>query len=128
MYNKFEINDLQISVVHWKVNNCITKLMVKQKHKITGCGIFEYIRKTFPQGDNLMPEVIIEQNKDIINYINMLNLPYIWSFIYSRHTCNLDRSCGSRFFGEYKWNNECVDYKRINHSLNDVPKQCDLKM
>jgi len=41
MYNKFEINDLQISVVHWKVNNCITKLMVKQKHKITGCGIFE---------------------------------------------------------------------------------------
>ena len=23
-----------------------------------------------------MPEIIIEQNKDIINYINMLKLPY----------------------------------------------------
>ena len=42
------------------------------------------------------------------------------SVIYSKHTCNRDRSCGSRFLGEYKWSNEYVDYKRINHSLNFV--------
>ena len=42
------------------------------------------------------------------------------SKIYSRYTCNRDRSCGSRFLGEYKWNNEYVDYKRINHSLDVI--------
>jgi len=89
-----------------------------------------------------MPEIIIEQNQNIINYINMLNLPYSESLrnhmvnmvsgiittegnknvskIYSRYTCNRDRSCGSRFLGEYKWNNEYVDYKRINHSLDVI--------
>ena len=47
------------------------------------------------------------------------------SRIYSRHTCNRDRSSGSRFLGEYKWNNEYVDYKRINHSLNVVRSNVD---
>jgi len=94
-----------------------------------------------------MPEIIIEQNKDIINYINMLKLPYSEalcnhmvnmisgiiategsknvSSIYSKLTCNRDRSCGSRFLGEYKWNNEYVDYKRINHSLDVVRSNVD---
>jgi hypothetical protein len=94
-----------------------------------------------------MPEIIIEQGQGIINYINMLNLPYSEALqnhmvhmvsgiittegnknvsrIYSRHTCNRDRSCGSRFLGEYKWNNEYVDYKRINHSLNVVRSNVD---
>lgn len=84
-----------------------------------------------------MPEIIIEQNKDIINYINMLDLPYSdaiknhmvntisgimltegnknVSALYSRVTCNRDRSTSSRFLGECKWNSEFVDYKRINH-------------
>lgn len=94
-----------------------------------------------------MPEIIIEQSQEIINYINMLNLPYSEALqnhmvhmvsgiittegnknvsrIYSRHTCNRDRSSGSRFLGEYKWNNEYVDYKRINHSLNVVRSNVD---
>jgi len=51
--------------------------MVKQKHKSTKCGKFELVRnKNISTGVNLMPEIIIEQNKDIINYINMLKLPY----------------------------------------------------
>ncbi len=32
------------------------------------------------------------------------------SGIYQRYTCNQDRSCGSRFRGEYTWNNEYVNY------------------
>jgi hypothetical protein len=94
-----------------------------------------------------MPEIIIEQRQEIINYINMLNLPYSEALqnhmvhmvsgiittegnknvsrIYSKHTCNRDRSSGSRFLGEYKWNNEYVDYKRINHSLNVVRSNVD---
>ncbi len=89
-----------------------------------------------------MPEIIIEQSQDVINYINMLDLPYSEalrnhmihmvsgiistegninvSTLYSKHTCNRDRSCGSRFLGEYKWSNEYVDHKRIKHSLNIV--------
>ena len=89
-----------------------------------------------------MPEIIIEQSQEVINYINMLDLPYSEalrnhmvhmvsgiittegnknvSAIYSKHTCNRDRSCGSRFLGEYKWSNEYVDHKRIKHSLNIV--------
>ena len=47
------------------------------------------------------------------------------SSIYSKLTCNRDRSCGSRFLGEYKWNNEYVDYKRINHSLDVVRSNVD---
>ncbi len=42
------------------------------------------------------------------------------SNVYSRLTCNRNRSSGSRFLGEYKWSNEYVDYKRINHSLKTV--------
>ena len=93
-----------------------------------------------------MPEIIIEQSQEIINYINMLNLPYSEALqnhmvhmvsgiittegnknvsrIYSRHTCNRDRSSGSRFL-ENIWNNEYVDYKRINHSLNVVRSNVD---
>ncbi|MFZ5351136.1 MAG: IS701 family transposase [Bacillota bacterium] len=94
-----------------------------------------------------MPEIIIEQGQDIINYINILNLPYsralrshmsdyvsgiiategnkTVSAIYKKLTCNRDRSCGSRFLGEYKWNNEYVDYKRISHSLKTVQRNVD---
>ena len=70
-----------------------------------------------------MPDIIIEQSKEVINYINMLNLPIsrawrtiwlIWfhnnhrgnkniSNVYSRLTCNQNHSSGSRFLGEYKW-------------------------
>lgn len=89
-----------------------------------------------------MPEIIIEQSQEIINYINMLDLPYSEalrshmvhmvsgiisaegnknvSMIYSKHTYNRDRSCGSRFLGEYRWNNEYVDHKRMSHSLNII--------
>lgn len=91
-----------------------------------------------------MPEIIIEQNQNISNYINMLQLPYSSSIqnhmlnmvsgiitaegnknvsaIYRKLTCNRDRSCGSRFLGEYKWNHEYVDHKRISHSLHAVKK------
>ncbi|MCX7921559.1 MAG: IS701 family transposase [Clostridia bacterium] len=94
-----------------------------------------------------MPEIIIEQGQDIINYLNILNLPYSEallshmsyfvsgivategnknvSAIYKKLTCNRDRSCGSRFLGEYKWNNEYVDYKRISHSLKTVQRNVD---
>jgi len=92
-----------------------------------------------------MPEIMIEQNQNIINYINMLNLPYSEALrnhmvvsgiistggnknvyrIYSKHTCNRDRSCGSRFLGKYKWNNEYVDYKRISHSLDVIRNSVD---
>lgn len=83
-----------------------------------------------------MPEIIIEQNQNIRNYINVLQLPYsaalnnhiinmvsgiitaegnkTISAIYRRLTSNRDRSTGSRFLSEYKWNNEYVDYKRIS--------------
>ena len=83
-----------------------------------------------------MPEIIIEQNQNIRNYINVLQLPYSSSIqshmlnmvsgiitaegnktisaIYRRLTSNRDRSTGSRFLSEYKWNNEYVDYKRIS--------------
>lgn len=89
-----------------------------------------------------MPEIIIEQNQEVINYINLLKLPISGALrnhminmvsgiitteddkntsnVYSRLTCNKDRSYGSRFLGEYKWSNEYVDYKRINHSLKTV--------
>jgi hypothetical protein len=72
-----------------------------------------------------MPEIIIEQNQNISNYINMLQLPYSSSIqnhmlnmvsgiitaecnknvsaIYGKLSCNRDRSCGSGFLGEYKW-------------------------
>ncbi|MCR4435758.1 MAG: IS701 family transposase [Clostridiales bacterium] len=92
-----------------------------------------------------MPEIImIEQNQDIINYINMLNLPIspalrnhmvnmisgivttegnkTISAIYEKLTCNRDRSSGSRFLGEYNWSNEYVDHKRITHSLKEIRK------
>jgi hypothetical protein len=94
-----------------------------------------------------MPEIIIEQNQNISNYINMLQLPYSSSIqnhmlnmvsgiitaegnknvsaIYRKLTSNRDRSCGSRFLGEYKWNHEYVDYKRISHSLHTVKKNID---
>jgi len=42
------------------------------------------------------------------------------SNVYSRLTCNRDRSSGSRFLGEYKWSNEYVDYKRRNHPFKSV--------
>ncbi|WP_265442765.1 IS701-like element ISCth16 family transposase [Acetivibrio straminisolvens] len=89
-----------------------------------------------------MPDIIIEQSQEVINYINMLKLPVSGALknhmvhmisgiittegnknisnVYSRLTCNRDRSSGSRFLGEYKWSNEYVDYKRINHSLKTV--------
>ncbi len=89
-----------------------------------------------------MPDIIIEQSQEVINYINMLKLPVSRALknhmanmvsgiittegnknisnIYSRLTCNRDRSSGSKFLGEYKWSNEYVDYKRINHSLKTV--------
>lgn len=104
-------------------------------------------KQNIPLGVNLMPEIIIEQGQDIINYINILNLPYsralrshmsnyvsgiiategnkTVSAIYKKLTCNRDRSCGSRFLGEYKWNNEYVDYKRISHSLKTVQRNVD---
>ena len=91
-----------------------------------------------------MPEIIIEQSQDIINYINMLNLPIspalqnhmvnmvsgiiategnkTVSAIYGKLTCNRDRSTGSRFLGEYSWSNDYVDHKRITHSLKEVRK------
>lgn len=91
-----------------------------------------------------MPEIIIEQSQNVINYINMLKLPIsealhnhmvnivsgiiategnkTVSAIYQKLTCNRDRSSGSRFLGEYKWNNEYVDYKRISHSLKTVQR------
>lgn len=91
-----------------------------------------------------MPEIMIEQSQDVINYINMLNLPYSdallnhmanfvsdivstegnknVSAIYSKLTCNRDRSCGSRFLGEYGWSNEYVDHKRISHSLETITR------
>ena len=91
-----------------------------------------------------MPEIIIEQNQNISKYINMLQLPYSSSVrnhminmvsgiittegnknvssIYSKLTCNRDRSCGSRFLSEYNWNNEYVDHQRISHSLHTVRK------
>jgi len=94
-----------------------------------------------------MPEIIIEQSQDVINYINMLKLPIsealsnhmvnivsgiiytegnkTVSAIYKKLICNRDRSCGTRFLGEYKWDNEYVDYKRINHSLSTVKRTVD---
>jgi hypothetical protein len=95
-----------------------------------------------------MPEnIMIEQNQDIINYINMLNLPYSTaiknhmvnmvsgiitlegnknvSAIYKDINCNRDRSCGSRFLGEYKWNCDYVDHKRILHSTKEIRKNVD---
>jgi hypothetical protein len=91
-----------------------------------------------------MPEIIIEQNQNISNYINMLQLPYsaalnnhiinmvsgiitaegnkTVSSIYRKLTSNRDRSTGTRFLSEYKWNNEYVDYKRISHSVHTVRK------
>lgn len=98
-------------------------------------------------GVNLMPDIIIEQNKDIIKYINILNLPYSRairshiahfisgiittegdkniSAIYRKLTCDRDRSCGSRFLAKYKWSNEYVDYKRVNHSMNTIRGSVD---
>lgn len=89
-----------------------------------------------------MPDIIIEQSQEVINYINMLKLPISRALenhmanmvsgiittegnknisnVYSRLTCNRNRSSGSRFLGEYKWSNEYVDYKRINHSLKTI--------
>jgi len=89
-----------------------------------------------------MPDIIIEQSQEVINYINMLKLTISGALknhmvhmisgiittegnknisnVYSRLTCNRNRSSGSRFLGEYKWSNEYVDYKRINHSLKTV--------
>ena len=94
-----------------------------------------------------MPEIIIEQNQNISNYVNMLQLPYsaalnnhiinmvsgtitaegnkTISTIYRKLTSNRDRSTGSRFLSEYKWNNEYVDYKRISHSVHTVRKNVD---
>ena len=94
-----------------------------------------------------MPEIIIEQSQDVINYLNMLKLPIsealrnhmvnivsgiiategnkTVSAIYKKPTCNRERSSGTRFLGEYKWNNEYVDYKRINHSLKSVQRNVD---
>jgi len=94
-----------------------------------------------------MPEIIIEQNQNISNYINMLQLPYsaalnnhminmvsgiittegnkTVSAIYRKLTSNRDRSTGSRFLSEYKWNNEYVDYKRISHSIHTIRKNID---
>lgn len=94
-----------------------------------------------------MPEIIIEQNQNISNYVNMLQLPYsaalnnhminmvsgiitaeankTVSAIYRKLTSNRDRSTGSRFLDEYKWNNEYVDYKRINHSVHTIRKNVD---
>lgn len=89
-----------------------------------------------------MPEIMIEQSKDIINYINMLRLPCSYalknhmvnmisgiiategsknvSAIYRKLTCNRDRSTGSRFLGEYSWSSEYVDHKRIEHFLKEI--------
>lgn len=94
-----------------------------------------------------MPEIIIEQRQEIINYINMLNLPYseavrnhmanfvsgiittegnkTVSSIYKKLTCNRDRSCGSRFLGQYEWNSEYVDHKRNSHSLDIIRKNVE---
>lgn len=94
-----------------------------------------------------MPEIIIEQGKEIINYLNMLNLPYsealrnhmthfvsgiittegnkTVSAIYNKLTCDRDRSCGSRFLGQYNWSNEYMDYKRITHSLDTARRNVD---
>jgi hypothetical protein len=94
-----------------------------------------------------MPDIIIEQGKDIIKYINVLNLPYSEalrnhiahfvsgiittegnkniSAIYSRLTYDRDRSCGSRFLSKYKWSNEYMDYKRVNHSMNTIRRSVD---
>jgi len=44
------------------------------------------------------------------------------STIYRKLNCNRDRSTGSRFLGEYKWNHEYVDHKRISHSLHTAKK------
>ena len=94
-----------------------------------------------------MPEIMIEQNQDIINYINMLNLPYSEalqnhmvnmvsgiittkgkrnvSSIYRRLTCNRHRSNGTRFLGSFKWNHEYVDYKRLLHCHNEISKNVE---
>lgn len=91
-----------------------------------------------------MPELIIEQNKDIINYINVLKLPYnsaiqnhmvnmisgviategnkTISSIYNKVTCNRDRSNGSRFLGKYNWSNDYVNHKRVQHSIKEISK------
>lgn len=94
-----------------------------------------------------MPEIIIEQNKNISNYINVIQLPYSAtlnnhiinmvsdiitiesnkniSIIYRKLTSNRDRSTGSRFLSENKWNNEYVDYKRVSHSIQTIRKNVD---
>ena len=94
-----------------------------------------------------MPEIIIEHNQNISNYVNILQLPYsaalnnhiinmvsgiitaegnkTVSAIYRKHTSNRDRSTVSRFIGEYKWNNEYVDYRRNSHSVHTLRKNVD---
>lgn len=94
-----------------------------------------------------MPEIIIEQSSDIINYVRVLNLPYSdalhnhmvnmisgvittegnknVSAIYRSLSCNRDRYNGSRFLGDYKWNHEYVDHKRIDYSLSQVRKNLE---
>ena len=91
-----------------------------------------------------MPEFIISQDENIINYINKLNLPYSDSIknhmvnilsgivlteghktvsgIYNKITCNRHRSTGSRFLNEYSWNNDYVDDNRITYSLNEISR------
>lgn len=44
---------------------------------------------------------------------------------YSQLTCNRNRSCGTKFLGEYKWSNEYVNHKRTFHSLETVRKNVD---
>lgn len=91
-----------------------------------------------------MPELMIEQDKDIVKYINNLNLPYssairnhmvnmvsgiilteghkTLSAIYNKITCNRNRSNASRFLSEYTWNHEFVDQVRIESSLSQISK------
>jgi len=49
------------------------------------------------------------------------------SAIYKSINSNHDRSCGSRFLGDYKLNCDYVDHKRILHSTKDVSKNVDMK-
>ena len=89
-----------------------------------------------------MPGTIITQDKNIINYMNELNISYSFalknsmanmvsgivltkgnknvSTKYSKITCNKHRSSGSRFLWNYNWNNKHVDEKHIDYFLGHV--------
>lgn len=44
------------------------------------------------------------------------------SGIYNKITCNRERSTGSRFLNQYKWNSEYVNYARVNHMVKELKK------